>query len=659
MQVVGTILPAFHAPDWILQLFVALTAVGFPVALILSWVFEIEAGGLRKTVTPETARPTNHRRIAILGIVGLLLAGIALTGYWLWHPWRKSPASLSESDSLAGRKSIAVIPFTNLSDDKENAYFTQGVQDEILTDLAKVSSLKVISRTSVMQYRAGAERNLREIGQALGATYILEGTVQREGQRVRVSAQLIDARADGHLWAEHYDRDIKDLFALQSELAETIVTRLESTLSPREKAAIEATPTADLAAHDLYLRANALISQPLFNAQGTENLFRAVDFLDRAVRQDPNYFLAYCRLASAHDQIYFNGTDQSAARLQLADSALQSAQRLRPDAGETHLARAEHLYCGFLAYDDARRELGLAQVTLPNEPLIYALAGFMDRRQSRWENSMKNLTHALELDPRNTYFLQQIAVNYYLLHQYDEAARYLDLALPILPNDAGLRLIRAETELAQRADTRALHLAISTIIAADPNAGAGFADEWLFLALCERDPAAARRATGTLSAKGYTNEGIVFPRAWCEALVARLEGDDRAARAAFTSAREQVARSLSEGPDHSKTLSVLAMIDAALGRKAEAISEGRQAVEQLPLSKDSINGALVAQYLAVTYAWVGEKDAALEQLRTLVGVPSELSYGQLRLHPFWDSLRADPQFEKIVDSLAPPATSPQ
>jgi TolB-like protein/Tfp pilus assembly protein PilF len=591
------------------------------------------------------ARARRRRKWELIG-AALFFALLCSGGLWLYfHQPTPLPAILE--------KSIAVLPFENLSEKKSDANFANGVHDEILTDLAKVADLKVVSRTSTMQYHTGMERNLREIGKALGAAHVVEGTVQRDGHRVRVNVQLIDAKSDTHLWAESYDRDVADTFALESELAETIVAQLKANLSPDEKAAIEEESTSDPLAHDLYLEANALMTVSLSNVQGTENLFEAADLLEKAVARDPNYFRAYCKLASAHDQIYLNGPDHTPARLALAGAAVKAAQRLRPDAGETHLALAEHLYCGSLAYDQAREELEIASRTLPNEPLIFQLAGFIDRRQGRWEESTRNLAHALELDPRNTYILQQIALSYQMLRRYEDAATVLDRALRISPNDFGLRVTRAELPLAQRADSKPLHLAIQNIVTADPQAASGLADEWLLLALCERDFKAADRAVAAMTAQGYTYEGIHFRRSWCRALVARTRGDEDAARIAFISAREEVEQDLRDEPDEGPSLSVLGMIDAALGRKEQALSESRRAAELLPVRKDSINGALVAEYLAVTYAWAGEKDAALKQLSAVVQLPGDVSYGQLRLHPFWDSLRVDSRFEQIVTSLAP------
>lgn len=660
VQLVGTILPAFHAPDWIFQILLLLLALGFPAALVLSWVFDLSHRGLSRTTAANGLESTDHRRLAVLGLTGLLFAALAVTAYWFWHPWRTLSPPPSASDIPAAvaspaisDKSIAVIPFANLSDDKEDNFFAEGVQDEIITDLARVADLKVISRTSVMQYRPGAERNIREISKALGVAYILEGTVQRDGRHVRMSAQLIDARTDTHIWAERYERDLDDLFALQSKLAETIAEQLATRISPAEKAAIEEKRTSDADAHDLYLRANALISGPLFNLQGNASLLEAVNLLKQAVARDPNYLLAWCRLARANDQLYLTGGDRTPDRLARAEVAIQAAQRLRPDAGETHLARAEHLYCGFLAYDDARRELEIASHSLPNEPAVFELAGFIDRRQGQWEDSIRNLARALELEPLNTSVMHQLAVSYFLLRRYEDAAILLDRALRILPNDTGLQVARAGLDLHARGDSRPLHNTIAAIVAKNPRDVAGLADEWFVLALCERDDEAAGRALQAMTATGYNNEAVRFSRSWCQALAARTRGDAAGASSAFALARTEIQRSLQDEPDRAESLSVLAMIDAALGRKDEAINGGRRAVQLLPATKDAINGPLIAEYLAVTYAWVGEREAALEQLKIAVKLPSDLSYGQLKLHPFWDSLRGDPEFEKIVVELAP------
>src|SRR5437764_6581408 len=315
------------------------------------------------------------------------------------------------SPAAAPEKSIAVLPFENMSRDPDNAFFTDGVQDQILTALAKVADLKVISRTSVMQYKSGTSRNTREIGQQLGVAHLLEGTVQRAGNKVRVNAQLIDARSDAHEWAENYDRPVDDVFAIQSEIAKKIADQLQARLSPTEKSAIEEAPTKDVAAFDLYTRAKTLLLTTSFSALAAQNYFKAVDLLDQALTRDPSFFLAQCQLAYVHDNMYFLGIDHTPARLAAGDSAVNAAFKLRPDGGEAHLARAEHLYRGYLDYDGALAELEIARRTLPNDARVFELTGYIARRRGNQEEGLRNLQRAIELDPRNFFTLEQIALS--------------------------------------------------------------------------------------------------------------------------------------------------------------------------------------------------------------------------------------------------------
>jgi TolB-like protein/Flp pilus assembly protein TadD len=651
------VLPIFHAPDWAQQVFVALVAFGFPVALVLAWCFDLEGGTIKRT-SGDARAVASSRRVWILAAVGLLVAGSGLAGYWFWHPWEATSKTASPSlETLAAspvlEKSIAVLPFENLSDDKQNAYFADGVQDEILTDLAKVADLKVISRTSVMQYKSGAQRNLREIAKALGVAHIVEGTVQRAGDRIRVSAQLIDARTDTHLWAEDYNRDFADVFAIQNELAEQIVSQLKAKLSPEEKAAIEQKPTADLRAYDLYIRAKTLIASSALSTPQAESLSEAVRLLNQAVERDPAFARAYYQLAEAHDLLYLQGIDHTAARLAMADGAIQSLARLRPNSGEAHLALAKHLYWCYHDYDRAREELTLAQKSLPNDPLPLQLAGYIDRRQGRWPESIKNLEGAIELDPQNSAFLEQIARSYECLRRYADVERALDRAIALVPKDAAMRARRAEIELHWHADGRPLMSTIQAIIAKDSREAKNIAELWLNGSLYERDFDGALRALAALPIDGCHQETVLFPRVWCEGIVARMRGDTASARAAFTSARNEMAKVVREQPAYAEALCALGMADAALGRKQDAIREGRRAAELLPVTKDAIVGPLLVQNLALIYAWTGEKDLALEQLSIAAKLPGYLSYGQLRLHPDWDPLRRDPRFDKIVASLAP------
>ena len=588
------------------------------------------------------------RRLALAaGLIGMAAAAFALFARWHNRAMSQNtaPANISE-------KSIAVLPFDNLSDDQANAYFAVGIQDEILTSLARVADLKVISRTSVMQYTTGAGRNLREIGKQLGVAHLLEGSVQRAAKRVRVNAQLIDARTDAHLWAQTYDRDLADVFAIQSEIAKTIAEQLQAKLSLTEKAAIEQRPTADLAAFDLYTRAK-MLRQTNSRVLGTNNRLQAVGLLNQAVALDPTFLLAWCELAITHDLLYFLDHDHTATRLALAKAAVQTALRLRPNQGEAHLALAHHLYQGYLDYDRARAELAIAQRTLPNDPFIFVVAGIMDRRQGRWAESTRNLERVIELDPRNSYAFQNLSFNYQDLRRYADMAAVLDHALAIAPKDVHMRVERALIDLDWRADSRPLHTTIEAILVEDPGAAATLANHWLVLALCERDPVAAAQALVALSDNTFGPEVIPLYRPFGEGVVARVRGDAAAARAAFTVARVQQEEATRAQPDYAPALCALGLIDAGLGRKEEALREGRRAVELLPVARDSLGGADMIQGFAIICAWIDEKDLALQQLAISAQIPGGVTYGQLKLHPFWDPLRGDPRFEKIVASLAP------
>jgi serine/threonine-protein kinase len=604
------------------------------------------------TRTPSWLRWT---RSPIALVLGLLVAAFAVAFPFYWH---RNPTTSSIPE-----KSVAVLPFENFSDNKENSYFGAAVQDEVLGNLARIADLKVISRTSVMQYKSDAARNLREIGQALGVAHVVEGSVQRVANRVRVSAQLIDARTDAHLWAETYDRDVADVFAIQTEIAQAIANQLQAKLSPAEKSAIEERPTKDLAAYDLYLRAGVLYWGAWSNGAYAEaSFFEAASLLNQAIIRDPEFFLAYCDLARTHSALYFTGKDHTPSRLALAEAAIASAARLRPNSGELHLLLAEHFYRGYLNYDHARAELALAQRTLPNNEAIFYWMAIIDRRQGRWNESVRNFEKAMELDPRQTSYLRNTAQIYELQRRFAEAAALLDRVLKLLPQDPGadeydkreVRVERASIDLAWRADPRPLYAAIEAIVTEKPGAATEYPYEWFNLALCEHDPVTANRALAAMKPGGLgSGSGESFPRAWFEGLAARARGDAAAARTAFESALTEAETTVREQPDYGPNFCVLGMIDAALGRKEDAIREGRRAAELLPVDKDSLAGATIMEYLGIIYAWTGEKKLAIDQVAATLQIPSNLNYGKLRLHPFWDPLRGDPRFEKIVNSLAP------
>jgi TolB-like protein/class 3 adenylate cyclase/Flp pilus assembly protein TadD len=588
-------------------------------------------------------------------LVAMLGSAIALAVSFLTLFHRSSPTTthnLSQPAAAVVEKSIAVLPFENLSNEKQNAYFADGVQDEILTNLARVADLKIISRVSVMQYKSGVSRNLREIGQQLGVANVVEGSVQRSGNRVRVNANLVDVRTDRQLWAQTYDRDLADVFAIQSEIAKAIAEQLQAKLSPREKIAIERPPTADVTAFDLYTRAKNLLLIGLSSTMKA-NLLQAADLLNQAIARDPSFFRAYCQLAYAHDALYFLGFDHTPERLALAEAAVQAATRLRPDAGETHLARARNLYWGYLDYDGALAELGVARQTLPNDSRVFELKGLIQRRQGRWEESTQNLEHAIDLDPRNFFTLQQIAISYGVLRRYAEQTSVLDRALAIEPDDVTTRVALAFIQFHWKADTGPSHRAIDSVRATNPAAVPTIADSWLSCALAERDAAASKNALNAFGELPLTDYAVHLNRPLIEGVIARMTKDDAKARAAFTAARAEQERAVQSQPNYGPALCALGLIDAGLGRKEEALREGRRAVELLPVEKDALNGPLMITYLAMIAAWAGDKDLACEQLAIAIRPASTVSYGQLKLMPYWDPLRGDARFEKIVASLAP------
>jgi serine/threonine protein kinase/Tfp pilus assembly protein PilF len=593
----------------------------------------------RRTGISTRARKWVRRNRIIAALIALSVALAAGSGWIVWKSeFRHHPLTTG----------IAVLPFEDLSEQKQNVAFADGVQDDILTKLAKIADLKVISRTSVMEYRG--KRNVRQIGDALRVSHVLEGSARRNGSRIRLNAQLIDTRTDTHVWAEQYDRDLNDLFAIQSEIAQKVAEQLRAKISAAEKLAIERKPTADLTAFDLYSRANDI----LFSRNHPVADFpQAIDLLNQAVARDPSFFEAYCQLAFAHDTLYFNEFDHTPVRLAIAKDAVDSAFRLKSDAGEAHLARAHHLYQGYRDYDGALSELEIARQTLPNHARIFQLMGYIQRRQGRWEESTRNLERAAELDPRDIQTLTTVANNYAAFRRYDEAKSWYARALAVDPSDVSMKIEFSSWEMSLNANTRPLHQAIESIRATNP-AAISSNPYWLTCALAERDAAAA---TAALNARGEKeigfNDQVVFNRAFVEGFIARMTNDEHKAQLAFTAARAAQEKIVQAKPDFGAAWCVLGLIDAGLGRKEEALREGRHAVELLPVEKDAPVGKAIVKYLAIIAAWVGDKDLACEQLAIAVHPPSFVSYGNLKLQPFWDPLRGEPCFEEIVASLAP------
>jgi TolB-like protein/Tfp pilus assembly protein PilF/predicted Ser/Thr protein kinase len=601
---------------------------------------------------PIAARPLSQasqvwrwtrRNPVITGMAALLVTLGLVAAVMAWKGGASNPPATT---------GIAVLPFESLSGDKEDAIFADGVQDDILTKLASIRDLRVISHTSVMKYRG--KRNPREIGKALGVSHILEGTVSRGhgSTRFHLKAQLIDAGTGALVWSEEFDRDLNDLFAIQSELARKVAQQLRAKISTAEKLAVEQPPTTDLIAFDLYNRAKNLLELRLSSGVKA-NLQEAVDLLNQAVALDLSFFQAYCQLAYAHEQLYFLGFDHTPTRLALAEAAVERAFHLRPNAGETHFANARNLYRGHLDYSGALAELDVARQTLPNDARIFRMMGYIQRRQGRWQESTQNLERSGNLDPRNTETLQQIALSYGVLRRYTEEKSVLDRALAIDPNDVSTKVALAAVQFHWKADTRSLHQTIDSLGAAKAGALSSAADEGLSCALAERDVAAAKNVLNTIGDTPLTDYSVHLDRPIIEGVIARMTRNDDDARALFAAARVQQEKTVQAEPNYGPALCVLGLIDAGLGRKEEALREGRRAVELVPIEKDALVGPTMIKYLAMIAAWTGDKDLACEQLAIAIRPPSTISYGQLKLLPFWDPLRGDPRFEKIVASLAP------
>jgi TolB-like protein/Flp pilus assembly protein TadD len=629
IQIATQVFPFFEIPMWVVRLVVVLLALGFPVALILAWAFDITPQGIQRTDDLDGAQQQN--------IAG---AGKAI---------RATPVASPPE------KSIAVLPFENFSDDVQNAHFADGIQDDILSSLAKVADLKVTSRTSVRQYRTGRP-NLREIGEALGVAYILEGSVRRESNRVRINAQLIDARTDQHVWNDTYDREITDLFELQSELARRITFALRANLSPREKASLQLHPTADMAAYELFLRA-----RDLFRWSGSgdprENGEQALRLLDEALTRDPHFALAHCLVSRVHGELYWFGYDRSRARLTQAKIAADNALRLQPDLGDARLALAYYYYFGYRDYELARTEIAIAQEATPNDAEVWDAAGAIDRRQGRWEDAVPNFEKARQLDPRNNSVIWNLAETYACVRRYADAASTLAEAAALNPDAHFFSLARAAIDLKTKGDTAPLRAALRKI-PKDFDPGGSVTIVALRLSLMDRDYEESARLLRESRAEKYNDTGLegpaavfdgyALPKSFFEGSVARARGETDAAERAFAAAQQMVETDMAQWQNDAKATSLLGTLQALRGNKEEAIRAGRRAVELLPVSKDAYDGPLIATKLAVIYARVGEADRALELLDDLMKLPNGPTPGTLRVEPEWDSLRGDPRFEKLA-----------
>jgi serine/threonine protein kinase/Flp pilus assembly protein TadD len=548
-------------------------------------------------------------------------------------------------------KSIAVLPFDNISPNKDDAYFADGVQDEILNNLAKVAQLKVISRTSVMQYRPDVKRDLRQIAAALGVANVLEGTVRRAGNHVRVSTELVDASNDNTIWADSYDRDLTDIFTIQSEIAQTVASRLSARLSPEERKGIEEKPTTNLEAYDLYLQAKPLVNSAGLMINQKENYSKAISLLEEATRKDPKFALGFCLLSKAHDYLYHYFLDSTPENRQPGDAAVQEALQLRPDLPEAHLAMASHLYICYRDFERASVQIAIAAKNMPNNPDLLHLSALIDQVQGRWDKSIADLERAATLDLRNPDLLDTLARSYFSLRRYPDNERILDRLIEIEPDEPAHRLRKADSAFAERADfgVRALDEGLPTPMKDDRS----LASDRVYYAVCERDFAAAEQIlSASRNEELYFDSALVPRQIWALWIEFIRGGHPTSER--FDDARERLHQKVEANPTDPYLWAALAKTDVALGRTEEGVEEGRRAMAIRPISEDALGGPDIATFVAQLYVWTSRSNLAFEQLNILIKIPGRsLNYGDLKTNPGWDPLRKDPRFDRLLAELAP------
>ncbi len=632
IQLASAAFPAWELPNWALRLVIVLLLIGFPIALILAWAFDVTPQGIK--TTPAPAVPGAHRRRNIIMLVATGVVISAAAGFFL----------LPRASAYKIDKSIAVLPFENLSDAKENAYFADGIQDDILTNLSKIGDLKVISRTSVMSYR-GTTPNVREIGKTLGVSTILEGSVRRSGNRVRVNVQLIDATTDEHLWANDYDRDLTDVFAIQTDLAQKIASELQAKLSPTEKAQIEHKPTQNSEAYLAFVQAHDLFTRPdKFRAE-TE---KAEQLFEQATRLDPNFAGAFAGLALVEDWIY-HSFDPTPARKEKARAAANEAIRLQPDLPEAHLALGFYQYYCERDYQGALNEFAIAQKSLPNCADCYVAVGAIERRQGKWAESTANLEKAAALSPKDAFLLVNLADNYMATRNYETADKIFDRAIEAEPLSFSARGSKAKLAIDWKGDLSVAEKMLAQVPpGVDPDGV--ITSSRINLLLLQRKFTDILTILQQLHGEIFHTEGTApLPKSLIEGITYLGLKDEKKARPALENARQITERAVQESPDDASRHAMLGGILAYLGRNEEAIKEGTRAVELVPESKDAFDGPQLTVALAQIYAWTGEKDKALQLLEHSLSTPAGISVALLKLDPVWDALRNDPRFQALID----------
>jgi TolB-like protein/Tfp pilus assembly protein PilF len=641
IQISSAAFPAWELPNWSLRLVIVLLLIGFPIALLLAWAYDITPQGIQSS--PKT--PGSHRRRNLILLMVTAVIVSASAGFFLW------PRAVRYKID----KSVAVMPFQNLSSDPENAYFADGIQAEVLTRLAKIADLKVISRASTQQYQS-EPGNLAEIAKQLGVANILEGSVQKAADQVRVNVHLVNAQTGSQLWAETYDRKLSDIFAVESEIAKGIAESLQATLTGREEQALAARPTNNPEAYDAYLR--GLVFEARSN-YSSDALFKAIDFYDLAVRLDPNFALAWARLSGAHALLYSNRGDTTAARRDSAREALENAQRLQPDSPETLLFTGYYQYWLLHDYGLAKATFGRVSKMLPgNSEVLYAL-GAIARSEGHWDESVAYWERGLALNPRNTALLTEVAFTYAALRQFPTAEKLYDRALDILPNELSVMALKASIYQAEGN----LQEAAKTLVQVNAQTDSDVAVRIKLTQLrLERNHTEATQLAQARHARFHVASGIEkgfkqMGLAW----VQRVAGDTAQAKASAEQARNTLEPIRREQPDNAFVAAALAVAYAMLDEKGSALSEAQRAITLVPSSKDRLSGPAFEENLALVEMIIGENSRAISTLTRLLQTPyggwlyspTPITPALLKLDPIWDPLRADPVFKKLCEEKQP------
>jgi TolB-like protein/Tfp pilus assembly protein PilF len=639
IQLASAVFPAWELPSWSLRLVIGLLLAGFPITLILAWALEVTPEGIRTTPTPPSM-PRRRRNVIALLSVGIIVSAVA--GLFL----------LPRASARKIDKSIAVLPFENFSDDKENAFFADGIQDDILTNLAKIGDLKVISRTSVMPYR-GKEKNVREIGKALGVSAILEGSVRKSGNRVRINVQLINAVNDEHIWAEDYDRELTDVFAIQTDLAQKIAHELRAKLSPAEKAQLTRKPTENGEAYLAFVQAHTLHAQ----MEDLDKLKQAEQLYERALQLDPNFALAAADFSRLESWIYHT-FDPTPQRREKAHSLAERALKLQPDCPECHLALGFAIYYGDRDYEKALKEFAIAQQGLPNEAEVYLAIGAIQRRQGKWTESNANLEKAVTLNPNDTWPMQNLALNYQMMRDFAAANKTTDRALKLSPQSMGLWSIKAQSEIAEKGTLEIAERGVKLFWEGrmSESEKAHMAGPVVSIRLVQRKYAEALHDAENIKDEllGKDIEAL-SSKYEVIGIAKKMLKDEPGARAALLAAKGYAEKFLSDAPNEAPRHAKLAQILAWLGEKEAAIAEAKRATEILPESVDAFNGPEMTQRLAEVYVCVGEHEKAIDLLDGLLSRPSPVTVAILKVNPIWDHLRDNPRFIGLLKKYGGPA----